>query len=532
MAAQTVLESTLEVFASHGITKIFGNPGSNEIPFLAGLGEDFEFVLGLHEQVVIGLAEGYHRASGEVALVNLHAASGSGNAMGALTNSRYGHVPVVVLAGQQVRRTVGQEVMLSNVDAAALPQPLVKYSHEPLAAQDVPRAMSQAILEANIHPRGPVYVSVPLDDWAEPALESDALLGRRTVTDISGLGATALDDLVQQLDSSGRVALVVGPQVDAAAVSNPAVFAAVVALAEKLNASVFVAPSPDRCSFPTTHPNFERVLVPGVRSVQESLAGYDTVLALGSSVFRYHRWEPGEYIAEGTQVLQITQDHREATRAPYGNAYLSDVGEATLQLAVAVADRGERRGAAGSRVLPEPEISADGMTGTQILSVLNDHVNDTVSYVNETTSLDLEYLERVAMDRPGMYNFPASGGLGFGLPVAVGMSLGDPRKTIVATIGDGSANFGISALYTAAEHQTRTIFVIVNNSGYGALAGFSERMGAQNVPGLALREIDFVSIAKGYGVPAQRVSTLEEFEAAYIEALAGEGPVLIDAQVV
>lgn len=532
MSAQTVLSSTLEVFKQRGITKIFGNPGSNEIPFLAGLSDDFEFVLGLHEQVVVGLAEGHYRATGEVPLINLHAASGSGNAMGALTNAQYGHVPIVILAGQQVRRTVGQEIMLSNVDAGSLTQPLVKYSHEPLSAQDVPRAMSQAILEANLHPRGPVYVSVPLDDWNEPALASDALLGSRTVVDIAGLEDSVLATLVEQIEKGTRIALVVGPQVDAAAVNNPAVFDAVVALAEKLDATVFIAPSPDRCSFPTAHPNFEGVLVPGIKSVQERLDGYDTVLALGSSVFRYHRWEPGEYLSSGTQVLQVTQNAREATRAPFGNAFLGDVGLVTQQLASAVADRGARRGAAGSRVFPEPEISEDGMTGTQILSVLNLHVNETVAYVNETTSLDLDYLERVAVDRPGMYNFPASGGLGFGLPVAVGMALGDPEQTIVATIGDGSANFGISALYTAAEHQTRNVFIIVNNSGYGALAGFSERMGVSDVPGLTLREIDFVSIAQGYGVPATRVHTLEEFEAAYVEALSAEGPVLIDAQVV
>jgi len=200
-------------------------------------------------------------------------------------------------------------------------------------------------------------------------------------------------------------------------------------------------------------------------------------------------------------------------------------------LAESVQDRGKRRGEPGSRALPPARTSADGMTGTEILEVLNTHVNDSVAYVNETTTLDLDYLERIAIDRPGMYNFPASGGLGFGLPAAVGMSIGDPDKTIVATVGDGSANYGITALYTAAQRQTRTVFVIVNNSGYGALAGFAQRMGIPDIPGLKLGGIDFVSIAEGYGVPAQRTTTREEFEAAYQKALQAEGPVLIDAQV-
>ena len=521
----------MAVFRQRGISKIFGNPGSNEIPFLAGLGDDIEFVLGLHEQVVLGLAEGYSRATGQVALVNLHAASGTGNAMGALTNARYGHVPVVVLAGQQVRRTVGQEVMLSNLDAALLPQPLVKYSHEPLAAEDVPRALSQAIIEAGSHPRGPVYVSVPLDDWQQPALVSDKLLGSRAVTDFAGLNADSLRKVVDELDSSERVALVLGPQVDAAAVQDQRVADAVVALAERLDASVFIAPSPDRCPFSTTHPNFAGVLVPGIQSVQQRLEGFTTVLVLGAAVFRYHRWEPAPYLPEGAHVVHITQDHREASRAPFGDSFVASVGCAARQLADAVTDRGARRGGAGSRVFPAAERSPLGMTGSEVLEVLNEHLTDAVSYVNETTTLDLDYLERIKIERPGMYHFPASGGLGFGLPVAVGMALGAPDKTIVATIGDGSANYGISALYTAAEHHTRTVFLIVNNGGYGALAGFAERMGANSVPGLELREIDFVSIAEGYGVPAQRVDTREEFSAAYEAALRADGPVLLDVRI-
>lgn len=171
------------------------------------------------------------------------------------------------------------------------------------------------------------------------------------------------------------------------------------------------------------------------------------------------------------------------------------------------------------------------MTGTEVLEVLNANARTDVAYVNETTTLDLEYLERIAIDRPGMYHFPASGGLGFGLPAAVGMALGDPSKTVVATVGDGSANYGITALYTAAQRQTRTVFVIVNNSSYGALAAFAQRMGVPDVPGLQLGRIDFVAIAEGYGVPAIRSETREEFVLAYKEALEGTGPFLIDTRI-
>ncbi|HEY4536692.1 MAG TPA: benzoylformate decarboxylase [Enteractinococcus sp.] len=532
MTDQTVLDTTLELFRRNGMTTIFGNPGSNEIPFLAGLTEEFEFVLGLHEQVVVGMAEGYARATGKPALVNLHAASGSGNAMGALTNAFYGHIPLVILAGQQVRRTVGQEAFLGNTDASTLPKPLVKYSHEPLAPEDVTRTLSQAILEATTKPAGPVYVSVPLDDWEKPTLDDDCLLYDRSVVHDEHVSGTVVEELSARLAEANNVALLLGPQVDAAAVTDPDVFGAVVTLAEKLDASVMVAPSPSRCPFPTTHPNFDGVVVPGIKSVRDQLEGYDTVVVLGAPVFRYHRWEPSNYLFEGTEVYHVTQDAREATRAPFGRSFVGDVGAITKGLARSVKDRGIRRGEHGSRAMPEPERSNEGMTGSEILEVLNNNVNDTVAYVNETTTLDLDYLERIVIERPGMYNFPASGGLGFGLPAAVGMSIGDPSKTIVATVGDGSAHFGISALYTAAQRQTRTIFVIVNNSGYGALAGFSKRMGAENVPGLKVGGIDMVSIAEGYGVRASRVTTVKDFEIAYRKALKATGPVLIDAHVI
>lgn len=529
---KTVLESSLDVLKSHGITTIFGNPGSNEIPFLAGLDEEFDFILGLHEQVVAGMAEGYARATGRPALVNLHAASGSGNAMGALTNAHYGHIPMVILAGQQVRRTVGQESMLASKDASRLMTPLVKYSHEPLSATDVPRALSQAVFEAVSNPCGPTYLSVPLDDWAEPSLSDDVLLTERSMTAAGSLDSTQLADLVSDLEGAKNPALVLGPQVDAAAVADPEVFEAVMVLAEKLNASAYVAPSPSRAPFPTTHPNFAGVIRPGIQSVRDQLTEHDLVLVLGSAVFRYHRWEPSNYLADGTQVIQVTQDAGEATRAPFGHSVVANVASTTKALADSVTDRNIRRGERGSREIPRAQVSSEGMTGSEILEVLNSQVNDSVRYVNETTTLDLDYLERIVIEEPGMYHFPASGGLGFGLPVAVGLALGDPSKTIVATVGDGSSNYGITALYTAVKQQTRTVFVIVNNSGYGALAGFAERMGATGIPGLELSGLDFVSIAEGYGVPSERVTTREQFEKSYSRALKASGPVLIDAHVI
>src|SRR5699024_810406 len=107
--AMMIRDVAYQIMRDNGLTTIFGNPGSNELPFLAGMPEDFRYVLGLHEGVVVGMADGYAQATGRPAFVNLHAASGSGNAMGALTNAVYARSPLILTAGQQVRPAIGME---------------------------------------------------------------------------------------------------------------------------------------------------------------------------------------------------------------------------------------------------------------------------------------------------------------------------------------------------------------------------------------------------------------------------------------
>lgn len=164
-----------EILCGHGMTTIFGNPGSNELPFLASMPQSFGYVLGLHEGAVVAMADGCAQVAGRPVLVNLHSASGSGNARGALTNAVYGRSPLVVMAGQQVRPAIGAEAMLSNVEPTQLAKPLVGWASEPSCAADVPRSLAQAIFEAQLR-RKPTYLSVPYDDW-----EVEAEHGARVV---------------------------------------------------------------------------------------------------------------------------------------------------------------------------------------------------------------------------------------------------------------------------------------------------------------------------------------------------------------
>src|SRR6195256_4828734 len=212
----SVREATVELLRSHGMTTIFGNPGSTELPMLKDFPEDFRYVLGLQELVVVGMADGFAQASGRTTHVNLHTAPGVGNAVGGIFNAQANKPPLLIPAGQQVRPQITMEANLTNRDAVLGPQPYVKWSHEPPRAQDVPSAIARAIHHASLPPRGPAFVSIPMDDWdveADDDLERSALA--RAVRGRAMPDPTALEELAGLLDDARNPVLVAGPDIDA-----------------------------------------------------------------------------------------------------------------------------------------------------------------------------------------------------------------------------------------------------------------------------------------------------------------------------
>jgi benzoylformate decarboxylase len=518
----TVAQATFDILRARGLTTIFGNPGSNELKFLAAMPPDFTYVLGLHEGAVISMADGFALASGGPVLVNLHAASGSGNAMGGLTNAVYSHSPLIVTAGQQVRSTIGQEVMLANVGAAELAKPLVKWSSEPACAEDVPRTIDQAVHTAVTAPRGPVYVSVPYDDWDAPADPQSAHLPGRRVRTAGSLAPDQLAELVELLAAATNPVLVLGPQVDAAEANENAV-----RLAESLRAPVWIAPSASRCPFPTRHPAFRGVLPAAVQPLADRLTGHDVVLVVGAPVFRYHQHVPGTYLPEGTRLVQLTADPGEAARAPIGDSLVTDVNGALAQLAAAV-PVADRPPLPPLPDFPQPRTGTGFVHPDEVFALLREHAPADAVYVTESTSTADSFWAQMDLTRPGSYYFPASGGLGFGLPAAVGAQLARPERQVIGLIGDGSANYGITALWTAARYRVPVVFVILKNGTYGALRWFADLLDTGETPGLDVPGINFVQLAQGYGVEARAVTTGEEFVLALKSALGQTGPVLIE----
>ncbi|MEU6267635.1 benzoylformate decarboxylase [Saccharopolyspora shandongensis] len=519
-----VRQATYDLLRSHDLTTIFGNPGSNELPFLAGMPADFRYVLGLHEGAVLAMADGYALARGGSALVNLHAAAGTGNALGPLTNSVYSHSPLIITAGQQVRSTIGQEVMLANVDAATLPKPLVKWSCEPACAQDVPRSISHAIHIANLPAKGPVYVSVPYDDWSQEAPPEARHLLERTTGTAGSLSAAQLADLAGALDAAESPVLVLGPEVDAQNGNDDAV-----RLADRLGVPVWIAPSASRCPFPTRHRSFRGVLPAAVQGVTNALAGHDLILVAGAPVFRYHQFVPGEYLPAGARLIQLTGDPGEAARAPMGQALVGDVKDALARLAGAVT-AGRRPELPPLPEHPPAPSGGDRLHPAELFAVLRENAPADAVYVKESTATAADFWAQMDLSGQGSYFFPASGGLGFGLPAAVGAQLAHDDRQVIGLIGDGSANYGITALWTAAQYEIPVIIVILKNGTYGALRWFSKVLDAGETPGMDVPGIDFVQIAGGYGVAATSVRTRAEFADALAAALRSGKPAVIEAE--
>lgn len=513
MTDNTIRAFTYELLRKYGMTTVFGNPGSNELPFLKNFPSDFRYILGLHEGAVMGMADGYALATGQPTMVNLHAAAGTGNAMGALTNAYYSQSPLVVTAGQQARNLVGVEAMLTNVNATQLPQPLVKWSFEPAEAADVPRALSQAIQEATLPTPGPTYLSIPHNDWDKPIDANMGHLLQRKVTVGSEPNQGQIKAWAMLLADAKNPVLVLGPEVDAQRANADAV-----KLANKLGAPVWVAPSESRCPFPTNHPSFRGVLPISIREVCEHLEGHDVILVAGAPVFRYHKDLPGNYLPQDAHVLHLTGDTHQAARAPFGDALVANVkrGLAGLVETLNIKKRPLPKPIARPKRLPDPP---GAMNPENVFHLLNKLAPKNVSYVKEATATKEAFWAEIEMTEPSSYFFPAAGGLGFGLPAAVGVQLALPDRRVVAVIGDGSANYGITALWSAAQYQVPAIFIILKNGTYGALRGFASMLNAEDSPGLDVPGMDFCSIARGYGVDSGAADNAETFEALFQQAL-------------
>lgn len=479
---------------------------------LLGLEEVSSYILGLHEGVVVAMADGYAQASGQVGFVSLHAAPGLGNAIGALYSAWKNRSPLLVLVGQQDRRHLFREPLLAG-PLVEMARPVVKAALAVDRGTDLPEALERGFHLALTPPRGPVVIAVPMDLW-----EEEAPPPRLKALHPPGL-PQGLEKEVQALVQAQNPALVLGARAD----TTPARKAAL-KLAEALGAQVFSDPISPRHPFPTFHPLYQGILPPVAARIRERLADHDVVLVVGAPCFLRYPYTPGTAVPEGTRVLLLTDDPQEATQAEAHEVYLGDVALALAFLAEKVPSKAKALPTRAAAPLP-PSQTPQGLNPLYAVA----RVAEALSHrfvVDEAISLSSAF-RRVLRTEGERYLHGASGGLGYAPAAAVGAALAG--KTTAAVVGDGAFLFAPQALYTARAYGLDVLFVVLNNRGYGILKGFAESLypgQGRRIPGLSPEGIDFVALAQGFGVRGVRVETPEALEA--VLAHLPSGPFLLE----
>ncbi len=513
----TVRDAAFAVFAHYGVDRLFGNPGSTELPMLKGL--PFPYVMGLNEAVVMGMADGYARASGRPALVNLHSAAGTGHSLGNLFTAWKNNAPVVVTAGQQARSILPFDPFLSAERPSEFPRPYVKFSIEPARAEDVPLALARAFATAITPPMGPVFVSIPVDDWDRPCAIPD--LPELVLRPVPS--AIGIEHLAAIIDPCENPALVLGT-----GVANAGGWKQAIRLAEKCGASVYAAPYAARETFPEDHPQFAGFLPAWRDQLRDMLRDHDAILVAGAPVFTWHVEGEGPHWPPHARLMALSDDPQHLANLPGGpngsGGVLGDVMDGLAQLARRV---NARAFAGQPRKLADPE---PAMTASYVLKRVAALRPERAIIVEEAPTARGPEHEVLPITREGGFYSCASGGLGYSLPGALGVQMAQVDK-VIAVLGDGAAMYAIQGLFTAHQEALPVSFLIMNNGAYAALTGFSGEFGMNHVPGCDLAGLDFVKLAQGQGLEARKVESVEEIDAALCWSFAATVPTLLDIRI-
>jgi benzoylformate decarboxylase len=520
----TVHQATYNLLRRLGLTTVFGNPGSTEQPFLKNFPKDFQYVLGLQEASAVAMADGFAQGTKKPVLVNLHSGAGTGNGMCNIMTAYQNKTPLIITAGQQTREMVLGDPYLTNRDETVLPRPWVKWAYQPVRAQDVPGAIMRAYVTAVQPPAGPVYISIPLDDWDQPAL-GEAVI--RTASARCSPDPERVASFADRIKKSKNPVLIYGPEIERAGA-----WEAGVKFAERLKAPVYISPLSDKASFPQTHSQFRGMVPIAIGPLGKKLKGHDLIIVIGAQVFRYYPFVPGEYLPQGAELLQVTNDPWDAAAAVAGDSLLSDARLALEALIDAVPNVTSRTISAAAPVARSlPATPNNPLTALEAFSALSELRPADAILVNETASNFGDLIQFWPIQKADTYYTFASGALGWGLPASVGVGLAEKKtgtgRPVVAVIGDGAFQYSIQAIYTAVQLKLKVIYIVPCNGEYAILKEFAVLEETPNVPGLDLPGLDVLSAAKGFGCATVLAKSAQEIKQAFGAALKADGPTVI-----
>jgi benzoylformate decarboxylase len=536
----------LDILHSEGVEYVFGNPGTTELPLLdAFVVEDrLRYILGLNEVVVMGMADGWAQATGRLAVCNLHAAPGLGNAMGMLYNAAKAGAPVLVTAGQQDMSIRLTEPLLWD-DLAAMARPLCKWSFEVTSIEELPRAVRRAAKVALTAPTGPVFLSIPGDVLT--AIAPDALdLGAAT-----RIGPGLRGDANEVARAVALIRAAHNPIIFAGdCVANRHAFAEMVAFAEAVGAPVYMEGMANRAAFPSNHPLFAGTVPRMTPALRAATQGHDLVISIGADLLTQSQATGVEGLEPGKMLVHLDDNPWEIGKNFAATAAIQGCPKATLpELTALLGGCGaSRRGAveasiadAKAALLAKADAAMDAspMDPSAVLKRLGEVMPEDAIIIEELLSSGMNMVRSLLpATRPDSWFGMRGGGIGVALPQAVAMKLANPDRPVVALSGDGSLMYSAAALWTLAHYKLPVITIVFNNSSYRILKQRTRAIGdhaarADHYPAMDLTEpaIDFMALAAAHGVQGVRVDSIAGLIAAFEAALASDAPTLIEVPV-
>lgn len=546
----------LEVLDTEGVAHVFGNPGTTELPFIDALAgaANPAYVLALHEGTAVAMADGYAQVTRRPSFVNVHTASGLGNALGVLANVRVTRTPMVVSAGQQDQRHLLSEPFLWG-DLVEMAGPLVKWAREVRRADDLGTLLRRAFRDAAHQPTGPVFVSIPMD-----VLDEQASCSPPPVTPVEGRAVpAALHALAGRIGSAGpgRLAIVAGDEV-----ARSSAVGELVAVAEKLGCPVFGTPLHSNTVFPTLHPLWAGALEPDAEEIRHVLEGFDVVLLIGDRGFMTFGYRESTPVPGGVSLLHLSPVPADLGRTYPASLAMAGDPKATLAallpllvgpaLRAPSTTRAQAGGAppAGAGGADGPASSvrdgprarrqqgAPAMDAEATVRAVLEAVPADTTVVDEGPTTDPFVRRFHRVTRADSFFYSRGGGLGWGMGAAMGVSLGKGREPVLCMVGDGSTLYAPQALWTAARMELPVVFALMNNGGYLILKRFLDaRKGPASrsgrFPGMDVDhpEVDFVSLARSFGVAASRPSTPSEAAEEVRDALDSRSSRLLDIRI-
>ena len=541
-------QAFVELLISEGVTHLFGNPGTTELPIMQALPDypGLKFILGLQESVVMGMADGYARASRQLTAANVHVAPGLGNAMGALYNAKFSGSPVILTAGQQEQGHGLLEPLLYD-DLTSMAAPLVKWSIEVTRLQDLPRIMRRAAKIAMTPPTGPVFISLPgdiLNETAEIDMGQSVRIDHRVRP-----SDKSLDELANALLSAKNPVIISGQEL-----SSQQAFVDASALASLIGAGVFQESVPFSATFPTSHPQYLGMLTRSQENVRKTLDPFDLVLCLGADLLRMSVYSPVEPLPNHSRVLHLSERSWELGKNYRTELALqANVCETLSVLLPLLRSRidtkykeqaqirakalEQQNWAVTRNKLTTQVLTQNSMrpmsASTFVMHITNQLTPDVIVVEEALTSTQSlpQYLHQ---HYPDSFFGLASGGLGFAIPGAVGVSMAKPGRPVVAIVGDGSAMYGIQGLWSAAHFKLPITYVIANNKGYRII---KERLvsmqGSDRFIGMDMNDpaINYCQLAQSMGMGSIKVSDPADLDAALKAGIQSGKPNLIEVVV-